>query len=376
MADVTLNGKPVLDLDLHLPVNGAWSAELQVASDAALATGDSAELGLPDLELTGRVVRAGVFAERLRVRLTGGSVDWSAAQPVKHYRNTTADAVLADVGVTPDATIGIDLPFWTRQAGTTGSTVQAIAAYLGTAWRVNPDGTVRIRIEDPAAVDVTGLVELGRDPARGLVECAPEAAVLLPGVLAGADSVGDVLYSMGPDGLFRARYYTEARGRLRSALERVIRWVVRDTMFLGQYTASVIRQAADGSLDLLPDDDRLRSSGLQAVPIRHGLPGVTVEVPVGERVLLAFDAGDPAKPYAALWHAGQATKIIFSGDTTIEAAGTKALALAQETKAALDALQNAHDTHMHPTAGTGAPSPPTVLAGPIGAIATTKLLGA
>jgi hypothetical protein len=155
---------------------------------------------------------------------------------------------------------------------------------------------------------------------------------------------------------------------------------MRDTLFLGLYTAQVVRQAADGTLDLMPADDRLRSQGLQAIPIRHGLPGVTVEVDAGENVLLGFDAGDPSKPYAALWHAGQAKKIVF-GDMTIEAAGNKALALAQETKAALDAIQQAYDAHIHITTATVGLGPPGTIApttstvGPIGAIATTKLLG-
>jgi hypothetical protein len=378
MAEITLNGQPVLELDLHLPLNGAWSAELQVADDAELTSGDEVTLALPELELTGRVVRAGLAAERLRVRLTGGATDWGAAQEVKHYRNTTADQVLADVGATPDQPTGAQLAFWTRAPGTTGSTVAALAAHLGFNWRVNPDGTLRIREESPAAVDLTGAVEVGRDPARGLVELAPEAAVLEPGCAAGDDQVGDVLYSLGAatGGAFRVRYYTEARATLRGSLERLIRWVMRDTLFLGMYTAAVVRQAADGTLDLLPDDDRLRSQGLQAVPIRHGLPGVTVEVPAGERVLLGFDSGRPEAPYAALWHAGQATKIIFDSGTTIEAAGTKALALAVETKLALDTIQAAFDAHMHPTAGTGPPSPPVAPIGPLGEIATEKLLGA
>lgn len=377
MADleVTLNGEPVLDLDLHLPLNGAWSAEVQVASDTELAAGDVVSLVLPGLTLTARVVRAGIASERLRARLTGGDVDWSAVQDTKHYKSTSADAVVTDVGVTLDAALGVDFPFWTRSPGTTGATVQAVAQYLGFNWRVNPDGTVRMKAEAPEAVDVADLVEVARDPARGLVEVAPETANILPGTLVGADSVGDVLYRVDDQGQFRVRYYTEARSRIRHALERIIRWVMRDTLFLGLYASEVTRQAADGTLDLMPDDVRLRSQGLQSVPIRHGLPGVTVKVPAGERVLLGFDAGDPSKPYAALWHEGQATKITF-GDMTIEAAGTKALALAIETKAALDKLQQSHDTHMHPTAALGAPSPPTVIVGPIGEIATTKLLGA
>ena len=60
-------------------------------------------LTLLGLELTALVVRAASYAERLRVRLTGGDVDWQAAQAVKHYRDSDADRVLSDVGVTLEA---------------------------------------------------------------------------------------------------------------------------------------------------------------------------------------------------------------------------------------------------------------------------------
>ena len=356
MADIRLNNAPVLDLDLHMPMNGAWSAEVQVASDTEVAAGDTVTLDLPGLALTARVIRAGISSERLRIRLTGGSVDWSAVQEVKHYKATSADAVVEDVAVELDQPLGEAFDFWTRAPGTTGSTVQAVAQYLGFNWRVNPDGTVRLRGEAPETVDTSELVEVGRDPARGLVEAAPENAVILPGTLAGADSVGDVLYNQGPDGLFRVRYYTEARGRVRHALERIIRWVTRDTLFLGLYMAEVVRQAADGTLDLMPDDDRLRSQGLQSVPIRHGLPGVTVEVPNGERVLLGFDAGDPSKPYAALWHEGQVTRVNIGGEV--------AVALSTLVTERLDTIQQAFDVHLHPT-GMGPSGPPQA---PIGAL--------
>ncbi len=219
-------------------------------------------------------------------------------------------------------------------------------------------------------------MEVQRDDARGLVTLALDTPNVLPGVaLPSGDHTGDVLYDFGPSGL-RCRYYTEARARLRGSLERLIRWVTRDSLYLGQYTCQVMAQAGDGSLDLLPDDARLRAEGLQSVPIRHGLPGVTVEVPAGERVLLSFDGGDPSKPYAALWHAGQATRIVFSYGT-VEAAGTQALALAQQTQAALDNLRTQHNAHVHATAALGAPSIPTVPMTPLGGdLATSKLKGA
>lgn len=328
---VQLNNDPAISLSLHLPLNGAWSAELAVATDADYAVGDQVTLTVLDLDLVGRVVRAAQFADRLSIRLTGGTAEWGQAVGVKHYRNATADQVVSDVGLTLANGLNVNLAFWTRAPGTIGSTIQAIAQYLATTWRVLPNGQIRVAAESPVVVDPQA-VELGRDPARGIVQLAPDTAAVVPGVQVGDDIVGDVVYNLTDDGV-RCIYYTEARATLRGSLERLVRWVMRDTIYLTTYSAKVIRQAADGTLDLLPDDIRLQSSGLQGVPIRHGLPGVTVEVPAGERVLLGFDSGDPARPYAMLWHEGQVTKVRIGG--------TEAVALASKVEAQLDALKQA-----------------------------------
>jgi hypothetical protein len=326
-----LNREPVLTASVHLPMNGAWSAELSVASDAVYAVGDAATLTILDLDLTARIVRTGIFADRLSVRLTGGTVDWGQVVGAKHYRTTNADQVISDVGVTLANGLNVDLPFWTRAPGTVGSSVQAIARYLNVNWRVQPNGQVRMAAEDPQSVDPEA-VEIGRDPARGIVQLAPDTAAVLPGVLVGSDQVGDVVYNLTEDGI-RCVYYTEARATLRGSLERLVRWIMRDTIYLCMYSATVVRQAADGTLDLLPDDLRLQSAGLQGVPIRHGLPGVTVEVPAGERVLLGFDSGDPARPYAALWHEGQVSAVRIGG--------TEPVALASGVQTQLETLKNA-----------------------------------
>lgn len=72
---------------------------------------------------------------------------------------------------------------------------------------------------------------------------------------------------------------------------------------LALYPATVAAQGDDGSVDLRPDDARW-GQGLAAVPVRHGLPGVTVRVRVGARVLLGFEAGDVRRPYCSLWEPG------------------------------------------------------------------------
>jgi hypothetical protein len=368
--DSSLNGEPVLEASVHFPMSGAWSAEIQVAAEDAPDPGQVVTFSLAGTDFVARVTRAGIEASRSLVRLTGGAVDWSEARAVKHYRNTDVGQVLSDLGVSTSTALDTDLPFWTRNPGTTGSAVQAIAKQLGVNWRVLPNGTVRLIEEAPAAVDVEDAVETARDPGRGVVTVAVEDSLIQPGVLFGDDSVGDVTYELRD--VLRCRYYTQGRARIRDGLERIIRWVMRDTLFLGQYTAQVASQNADGSLDLLPDDLRLRSEGLQSVPIRHGLPGVTVEVPTGERVLLGFDGGDPTQPYAALWHEGQVTKVFIGG--------TEAVSLASLCKQRHDTIQAAFDAHIHITTATpGASATPGVIAptatpiGPLGPVASDKL---
>lgn len=329
---IELNREPVLAASVHFPMNGAWSAELSVASDAEHAVGDTVTLTILDQDFVARVVRAGVFADRLSIRLTGGPNDWGQPVEAKHYRNVTSGRVLSDLGLTLSTPSELALAFWTRAPGTVGMAVQSLAQYMAQNWRVLPNGQVLLTSEAPAPVEDPEAVELGRDPGRGMVQLAPERATVLPGGTFGADTIGDVVYNLSDDGV-RCVYYTEGRATLRGSLERLIRWITRDTIYLTLYSATVIRQAADGTLDLLPDDLRIQSAGLQGVPIRHGLPGVTVTVPAGERVLLGFDSGDPARPYAALWHAGQVT--------SVQVGGSEPVALASAVEAQLAALKEA-----------------------------------
>ncbi|MDX1526977.1 MAG: hypothetical protein R3337_00030 [Gammaproteobacteria bacterium] len=98
------------------------------------------------------------------------------------------------------------------------------------------------------------------------------------------------------------------------ALIRLIEFFLEPTKYHGRYVCTVERQSEDWStLDLTPDEPKIRSAGLQAVPIWHGLPGVEVRVAQGSRVMLGFRDGDPSKPFASLWEYGQVEQIRFGG---------------------------------------------------------------
>lgn len=373
--EVNLNGAPVLELSLSLPVSGAWSADIQVASGKALAAGARASLELPGLTLEGFVKRSGVFGDRAQLRVTGGALDWQSVLPAKNYQKTDVATVLADMGVSTDQPVTNPLDFWSRPSGTTGQALQQVADYLGLPWRINPDGTVRLRAEAPQSVN-PGAIELKRDEVRGMVDLALERAVVLPGCLVGSDTVGDVLYTAS--GELRCRYFVvgSGTGGFRNQLEKLIRWVTRDTLYLGTYTAEVSSQAADGTLDLMPFDSRIRSTGFQSIPIRHGMAGVKeLKVPPGELVMLAFDGGSPAKPYASLFYSGKVTKMVLDIES-LEVGGTLAVAVAQLVASELSRMASVFDSHTHILAvsvGTGTAAPPAAPMSPIADIESKKL---
>lgn len=370
MASITLNGAPVLELSLSLPMSGAWSADVQVASGDAPALGAAAFLSLPGQSFEGVVKRSGSFGERVQVRVIGGLVDWQEPLTEKNYQKTDVTTVLEDMGVTTDEPVPGALAFWSRPSGTIGEALQQVADHLGLSWRVNPNGSVRLRAEAPQTVN-PGAVELERDEARGVVTLAVDRATVLPGTIVGADTAGDVTYTAVSE--LRCRYFTAGRGGLRNSLERLIRWMTRDSLYLGTYTCEVSRQAADGTLDLMPFDSRLRATGLQAVPIRHGLPGVKeIQVPAGQLVQLAFDEGKPSKPYASLFHNGVAIKIVLDANV-FEMGGALAVAMAAKVDAALSAHLTAFNTHSHLDPVSGALPPPTLLMTPDQPTASVKL---
>lgn len=102
---------------------------------------------------------------------------------------------------------------------------------------------------------------------------------------------------------------------LMAALARIVdNFVGRRLDYLALYPCVVRQQRADGTLDLDPEDTRIPSC--QGIPLRLGLPGVTVTVPAGGRVLLGYEHGDPRRPYASLWESGEVTVISINGGTT------------------------------------------------------------
>ena len=111
--------------------------------------------------------------------------------------------------------------------------------------------------------------------------------------------------------------YAQRRGvnsdRLKGSLEAFVRIVLTRIDALAWYPAKVVTQHADQTLDVKPDEKRLPS--MSHVPLRYALPGLSVKVQGGARVLVGFEGGDLRHPIATLWEGEGLQEIAFDGGT-------------------------------------------------------------
>ena len=107
--------------------------------------------------------------------------------------------------------------------------------------------------------------------------------------------------------------------RILGPIAALVRRLTSHVDYYAQYPAQVIVQAADGTLDVQPEDPRVPP--MQGVPIRYGLPGVTVKVAPGGRVLLGFEGGNPQRPIVTLWDFASVTEITVTATGTVNING-------------------------------------------------------
>jgi hypothetical protein len=133
--------------------------------------------------------------------------------------------------------------------------------------------------------------------------------------------------------------------RIKSGFVAILRGILSKVDYLALYGATVVSQAADGTLELLPDDERV--PGAAKVPIRHGLAGVHVKVPAGARVLMGFENGNASKPFAALWELAAFTELGLGSESHGQATEKALLGTTyrQREDTLLTALQSAHSAN-------------------------------
>ena len=312
--------------------HGNWTAELVTDSDENEPLSGAVTLTIDDQTWTGHMVQSAVDGGEVKSLVAGGAGGWRTTLPARAYVAPSMRTVLGDIATAAGETLsdtlasdvlGAQVSLWTRPESSTAQALDAVAEKLGPTYRarVLRDGTIWIGVDTWPAFSLDA-IELENNGAHRYRVFGAEQLDLRPGVTLNGERVTQVEHHITGDGLRTYAHTlddttatTRGSGILASVTALVQRIMGRHLDMLSLYPCRVVSQNSAGLLELTPDDSRLRGFGLQAVPIRHGLPGFTVRVPAGARVRVGFDARDPSRPFALLWDEGDVTSVTFDGGT-------------------------------------------------------------
>jgi hypothetical protein len=293
---------------LHQPRMGAWQSDLDL--DVSEIPTGKVKFQLDDLEFTGTVLpeQSGLDGVRGKCRVVGGNGHLNRIIDAHSYSGgsgTTVGIVVRDIlkacgedlsDLSDADALATPLPRWHVVSGKASDALTALAEATDTAWRVQRDGTIWFGAEQWPEVAPEGQI-LHEAWADGHVTLASETPNMVPGVVFQGQRIEHVTHDYGTT--LRTHLRTPG-GSAVNALSALAR-LPRQIDFSREYPCKVVTQNPDGTLQLLPDDDVMKSRGLDHVPILTGLPGFKVKVKNGARCTLTFAAGDPMRPRVLGW---------------------------------------------------------------------------
>lgn len=380
----TLAGSDLLRADLVAGVRGPWTLTARV--DTATPPAGRVSVVLGEATWSGTVVDAALDGGAYEVRVIGGAAKLGLELPAKSYVGVALRTPLADLtsatGETLSSSVAASLlatrvGHLQRQRGTAAALLEVLTDAFEWQWRTLPDGTLWLGAETwPAATD-DAAVTLSESP--DAIALAVETAGIAPGQTWAGRQVQEVRHTLEAGKLRTSlRFSASQQSRFNDQVKRAA-----GIRFLRFYPAQVISaRAADGALELLVEDPVIRGSGIAAVPL-WGAPGDTVRVVPGSTVLLGFRNGNPTQPFAIAHPDGTAVEQhTLTATTSIKAIAPSVVlggeaatpvAIAQMVDDNFAALVATFNAHVHATAGTGTPSPPTAPASAPGSVAAANV---
>ncbi len=311
---ITANGRSTLTGRVVEPETGPWTARIEVDDEDGLAFASGTVTVTTGLVAwVGTVTQGSVESGRYIAELVGGRNGLTKVVDAKFYHQATLAVIVADIlsdcGEVIDpsslANLAAFVPYWLRARGEARLALQAVADEIGGFWRVTREGLVSMQTADTYLPIPDLPVEEDRDPSRATIVIAPdEHPYARPGVSVGSYRIVTALTAWDGSSLRQVLHYhdgTESAQDQASMIAELARRANENALTYSRwYPCKVIAQGADGSLELYPDDEKVRGNGLTRIPLRLGLPGCKVVVTPGSRVDLFFENADPKKPACAL----------------------------------------------------------------------------
>jgi hypothetical protein len=320
----TINDRDGISMRLRVPRLGAWHVtECEVGTGDAIAEGDTATISIDGQMWVGTVTDSHTFTNRTTLQIVGGAGGLSKKVPSQHYLTPSPELVIRSVlsvaGEALDSSSSVPatkLPHWVGFESKASQALTAICDKAGLVWRVLPNGKIWVGTETWPTVEPEGVEIQDEDWSDGSIivagEFFAELQKIAPGTTFDGHQIEQVEHRI--DGL-RVRTIPQITS-LDSAAKEFLASVRREMDHALPYPCKVVAQNADGTLQLMPEDPRMPSHGLDGIRICPGLPGWTIKVSVGARVRVCFDNGDRSQPYATAWDLDdKVTSLSYLGGT-------------------------------------------------------------
>lgn len=324
MAMLAINNVGVSAYGFSSPLMGAWNADLTAATNDVTQVQGRQTLSVNDgaLKLVGTATANGVFADTVRLRFVAGNGGLGKPSTPRSYQQTSVHIVLNDLlsaagetlsGTADASVLGTVLANWTVSNQPVGGSIKRLMAKVGASWRMLADGTFWCGQESWPDSGLQYDVTL-QDNAHQQVKITTEAPLLMAGMSLGGQHCSYVETHVSPSSVESTVWIGDA-DRVSSPVVAMVKGAIPQIDFLALYDATVKSQSGDmASVDLIPDDARLSQQGFSNVPLRHGVPGLKVQVVPGARIRIGWANGDESKPFAALWEGTEtALKIQLAG---------------------------------------------------------------
>lgn len=311
------SGVPMLGCKVVMQERGAWTASVTLDEENESSEPPTGPfvIDVDGVEFRGTVVpdRTGAWGGKQKLRVIGGAGGLDTELQPRNYAGgltrlkTVVDDIMRDSGesLSPEcdpAILATRLPAWQRSRSSAKESLDVLCAKLGLTWRVLRDGTIWIGVDQWPEVEPTGDV-MQEHHSDGVVRVAPDFATLVPGIVVRGQKIKQVIHVIDENSKESLRSECHARSS-QDLISKILEKQNKKNEYSFQYGCKVTRQNADGTVDVLVDDERMKGRGVGKCRIRVGIPGSYVKVPAGARCLVGWEGADPSLPYVDHWESG------------------------------------------------------------------------
>lgn len=299
----TLNGNRIISCRITIPNQGAWSADVILATSELIPSNVILVVG--DLKLVGTVVRMASFSGSRSARIVGGGAGWRKVLKSRSYSNITGvrlQSILNDAARESGENMA---PFSDKSVGTNyvrdKNPAEYVLRYWAPNWWIDTDG--KTHVEPRKSTPILSLFTVESwSGGKGLFEISTEkVSDWVPGrtfsspTVTQEQTISQVSIEMNNDGKLRLQVLngSVSSNRIVDDIRSIVSEELSTFNFMGIYEYKVAK-SSETTIDASPIDIH---SPLPPVTNVSALFGCLLATPeVNDNVSIVFLDGNPTKP--------------------------------------------------------------------------------